>query len=746
MDWRELIGDFNGLVTEVVQRNSRNKVAKLLSHDPKTINSWLQGGEPSDARDVAEVIRQALLSGIDLSRFQSYAPIYDLSPLLNYEQTVQKTPADFAWLTSARRAPVVKTEFCGIDLDCPLGVASSPLVADDRWAELMLNLGFGLSTFKTKRATQKEAWSPPFIAFVLEPPDLTNYDARNPQQVLVSLNRNEIRDSIPSLVNSIGVPSEVTTAWQDMYQRIKRHPRGRLMGLSVMGDGGSGVDLAKDIEVAIDKAKEVNPTFIELNLSCPNLENGVDFCVDISLIEQITKRARTALRGTPILLVLKLPGFSPRLLEDVLKGAGKNIDAVAFRNTTRVRPVTKDRDGRMHSPFPGREFGGLSGPCTFETTRRGVHNLVTIRARLGQEFNIVAVGGVATFGNAIELLDAGADVVQACTAPIFDPLLAWKVRFHMHQFERKVGVEAATALLQPRNQAEIDSFRNAFEAYSQIQRRYPARAVPYEIFQQKWNDWLEHRPSSAIGKAHRMPAPRTFEEWIRDLPHDTDKKCQHQTPKRLKLVLKKSAQALLATYAPTGPPYDPRLIAEKLGIAVQETQLTGVEGYLDTSDGRYIAVISSTAKETRRRFTLAHELCHVLLMQRADDGKPVRLIRFRSNGSLPGLHQDPVEESLCDYFAGELLIPSDEISKRLAGREIVPTTTYELADEYQVSIQAAAIQIVRALSDHLLACSYWNLESLWPIPVWWTGCRTRHTRELRHLEILVERRMDLVEL
>jgi hypothetical protein len=135
---------------------------------------------------------------------------------------------------------------------------------------------------------------------------------------------------------------------------------------------------------------------------------------------------------------------------------------------------------------------------------------------LGLEFSIVAVGGVATFGDAIELLDAGADVVQACTAPIFDPLLAWKVRYYMHQFMRRVGPQAATRLLQPRNQAEHDSFQNALEAYSQIQRRYPARAVPYETFQQKWNDWIEQRPNTAIGKAHRMAAPRTFEEWIRD--------------------------------------------------------------------------------------------------------------------------------------------------------------------------------------------------------------------------------------
>jgi hypothetical protein len=214
---------------------------------------------------------------------------------------------------------------------------------------------------------------------------------------------------------------------------------------------------------------------------------------------------------------------------------------------------------------------------------------------------------------------------------------------------------------------------------------------------------------------------------------------------RLRAALRRHARELLRKYTPEGPPYDPYLVAQGIGVDVRDTELAGIEGFIETINGRYVASISTGANETRRRFTLAHELCHVLLMRTAEDGKPVNLIRFRANGNLPGLHQDPVEESLCNYFAGELLMPSDEISRRLLGREVVPATILDFAREYDVSQHAAAIQIVRVLKDKLIACSFWNLQSLWPLPLWWTGFRTQYQSELRRLEGLAESRCDVVE-
>jgi dihydroorotate dehydrogenase len=516
MEWNELITDFNGLVTELVQKQSQHKVAESLSRDKRTIINWLRGAAPSDPSDVAWVIRLALSNGIDLSRFQTYAAIYDFSSMMSYEEETNRGPHDLSWLTSAQPPPPVKSAFCGLELDSPLGVASSPLLADDKWTSLMLNLGFGLSTFKTKRTSSKQAWLPPHIAYVLEQPDLTKYDAAAPTEVLVGFSRKEVRDSVPNLVNSIGVPSETPAEWQEMYERIKRHHRGRFVGISVMGDGHSRRELMKDFELAIEKARDSSPPFIELNLSCPNLGKGAGVYNEPSSVRLLCSKARKIIEGTAILLIVKLPNLPDEIMQQILKGAGKYIDAVAFRNTLQVRPVTTDRDGRRHSAFTGRAFGGLSGPCTLEMTRRGLQRLTQIRSKLGQGFQIIAIGGASTPGHVVELMDAGASVVQACTAPMFDPLLAWKVRFHLKQFEHHVSTDVALPLTQPRDQAEIESLKNAFEAYGEIHRRHPERAVPYDVFQAKWNLWIEQRPVAPVGKAHRISAPRTFAEWVRD--------------------------------------------------------------------------------------------------------------------------------------------------------------------------------------------------------------------------------------
>ena len=214
----------------------------------------------------------------------------------------------------------------------------------------------------------------------------------------------------------------------------------------------------------------------------------------------------------------------------------------------------------------------------------------------------------------------------------------------------------------------------------------------------------------------------------------------------LKKALRSCAQNLLQQYGSDGPPYDPHRIAKVLKVDVHETRLAGVEGYVETIDSKYVATISTDAAETRRRFTLAHELCHVVLMRKAERGTPVRLIRFRSNGTLPGLHQDPVEESLCNYFAAELLMPSDEIRLRLAVHPIDPMTIMDIANAYNVSIQSAAIQTVSVLKDRLIACSFWNLDSLWPLPIWWTGLKTNQEDEIRKLEKLAETRSEQVEI
>ena len=523
MDWRDFIR-FQPLLNEVIQNSSKNRTAKLLDHDKATINRWLDKGEPNDPDDVALLIRAALAGGLDVSPFQTYKPIYDFSEHLTYEEKLQMRPPNLDWLMAAPPPPPSPTTFCGLDIDCPVGVASSPLMADDAWAGLVLDLQFGLSAFKTRRSAFKQSWNAPQIAFVTKAPDLMAYDASTPPYVEVAYSSKGLSSVNPilNMVNSIGVPSESAEEWSGLYSRVKDHPRGRFVGISIMGDGDSKADMLKDIETLLSVSKNLRPPYIELNASCPNLEKkSGEICDDPEFLRKICICAQQILSGTGILFLLKLPWLPEPKLHQVIKKVGGVLNAIAFRNTVRVKPVVLDRDGRRQAAFPGREFGGLSGPCTLELSKRGLRRVVEFRKTLGFDFGIVAIGGVSTVSDIVEILDMGSNiVVQACTAPMFDPLLAWKVRFHLGRARteiRKYEEDEGLLLQTPRDRIEAQSFKELHLALKEIRKRQPDTAIPYEAVKDLWNSWLESRSTQPVGIARRTTGPRNQTAWVREL-------------------------------------------------------------------------------------------------------------------------------------------------------------------------------------------------------------------------------------
>lgn len=526
MYWQQVVSSFPELARTVVDRLSLNKVAQYLNHHKSTVSDWLRGAAPSNADDVGGLLRLALKNGLEIDCFQTFSPIYDFSRMLSYEAKAEKEPPDLQWLTKIQQPPKVPTTFCGITFDSPLGIASSPLLGDDRWTKLMLDLAFaGPSTLKTRRTGPKTSWDPPQIAFVSEPPDLRAYDPELPPEVVVSFNRDEISDSVHNLVNSIGVPSEKTAiTWQEKYQRIKLLEGGDFVGLSIMAEGETRSELLKDLKLAAEKAVEVSPIFVELNPSCPNLEKDNDIWTDLGLLKRVCAEMADVLGPVGVPFLIKTPYLRGTRLREVIKVVGRYANAISFHNTIKVRPLVRNqRDNKLYNAFPGREYAGLSGPCTFGVSLDGLNELVQFKQELGFDFDIVALGGATTKADIVEFLNAGATVVQVCTAAMFDPLLAWKTRFHLRPSKMSLSPQQTSELLYPRNANERESFKNAYEAVSQIQRRSPHRAVPWEVFMGTWNQWMEQQPPVILGNARRMTAPKSISQWIREFIDEKNK-------------------------------------------------------------------------------------------------------------------------------------------------------------------------------------------------------------------------------
>ena len=134
--------------------------------------------------------------------------------------------------------------------------------------------------------------------------------------------------------------------------------------------------------------------------------------------------------------------------------------------------------------------------------------------------------------------------------------------------------------------------------------------------------------------------------------------------------LKEAARRLVWQHGEGGPPYDPFKIARALNVIVRQEYLNGVEGYSDYENGKFSAVIASQSIVTRQRFTLAHELAHILLMKNVQRGVEVCLKRYRTGGLPDTAHQDPVEEAVCNAFAAELLVPTDELRQQSEIRDL----------------------------------------------------------------------------
>lgn len=100
-------------------------------------------------------------------------------------------------------------------------------------------------------------------------------------------------------------------------------------------------------------------------------------------------------------------------------------------------------------------------------------------------------------------------------------------------------------------------------------------------------------------------------------------------------------------------------------------------------DGRIRIELNAERPATRQRFTLAHEIGHVLIA----NPRGHRLVRHRS----PGLTQD-TEETLCDWIAASLLMPHTWI-RTYAHRRPSLNLVRLIAARADVSLSAATTRL-----------------------------------------------------
>jgi Zn-dependent peptidase ImmA (M78 family) len=154
------------------------------------------------------------------------------------------------------------------------------------------------------------------------------------------------------------------------------------------------------------------------------------------------------------------------------------------------------------------------------------------------------------------------------------------------------------------------------------------------------------------------------------------------------------AAFMLEKLAISRPAIPVQLIAESLGVRVIETELEpDVSGALILRESDAIIAINSSHSKNRRRFTLAHEIGHLVLKHSGMESHVDRQFTVLRRDSNSSTATDD-REIEANRFAAELLMPMDFIVKEFVKfGHFDEETIGKLAIRYAVSPIAFKIRL-----------------------------------------------------
>lgn len=146
-------------------------------------------------------------------------------------------------------------------------------------------------------------------------------------------------------------------------------------------------------------------------------------------------------------------------------------------------------------------------------------------------------------------------------------------------------------------------------------------------------------------------------------------------------------------------------LARKLGVTrIIEQRLPFEGGLFRLPDDELVIKLNSESSFVRKRFTLAHEIAHLLL-----NTVPAHRSTKRTDEAL---------ERTCDLIAAELLMPAEDTTEFIRGLgSPSPENLKVIASRYTVSLQTAAIRVHDGLKLWKCGIGMWSvsprMKTLW---------------------------------
>ena len=231
------------------------------------------------------------------------------------------------------------------------------------------------------------------------------------------------------MLNSIGIQNPGVEKWiEGVDDRIPRLGV-PVWGSAVAGDSDGFALVAKGLASAGVAA-------VEVNLSCPNLDDGEMLSFSAERSASVIAGVTTA---TDVPVGAKLSPNTPDIVGVAAACRDAGAGFVVLTNTAHGFGISlEDR-----KPLLSAGVGGYSGPGLKAISLRCVYEV----AQALPELPIVGCGGVTTGADMAEYLIAGASAVEMGTAHFAEPKAGARVMREFSRLMNKLGVGAVSDLI-----------------------------------------------------------------------------------------------------------------------------------------------------------------------------------------------------------------------------------------------------------------------------------------------------------
>jgi dihydroorotate dehydrogenase (NAD+) catalytic subunit len=231
------------------------------------------------------------------------------------------------------------------------------------------------------------------------------------------------------MLNGIGIQNPGVREWVETI--------GPQLGNLATNVWGSVVGKDPDeFAFVAERLTTTDVTAIEVNLSCPNLENGKMFALDTAESARVVRAVRAA---TTLPVGVKLTPNSEDIVSVAAAVAEAGADWVVLGNT--VWGAGFDIETRR--PLLSGVIGGYSGAPIKPVALRCVWQV----AQALPDLPIIGTGGVACGDDVVEFLLAGASAVGVGTAHFASPRIGARITSQLRRYMASHEIESLGELI-----------------------------------------------------------------------------------------------------------------------------------------------------------------------------------------------------------------------------------------------------------------------------------------------------------